>query len=82
VARTLHPLKQGTPALPAKKTKPMGRWKENMDAKKLAALMIAALLAVPVITASPPGMLVLIDAGLVALLYFVRSRRSVVRASR
>lgn len=46
-----------------------------MEVKKLAGLLLALLLAVPVIATAPPGALALIDVALIALLYVIRSRR-------
>ncbi len=53
-----------------------------MDAKKLAGVLIAIALAVPIIATASPGTLGLIDIGLIGLLYFVRRRRSAAKPSR
>ena len=46
-----------------------------MDVKKFSGLMIAAGLAVPVIMIAPPGLLALIEVGLIGALYVLRRRR-------
>ena len=46
-----------------------------MDAKKLTGMLIAVVLAVPIIATAPSGTLALIDVGLLGLLYVVRRRR-------
>ena len=46
-----------------------------MDVKKLAGLLLTVTIAVPVITAAPPGALALMDVALIALLYVIRCRR-------
>ena len=46
-----------------------------MDAKKITGMLIAVVLAVPIITTAPSGALALIEVGLVGLLYVVRRRR-------
>ena len=53
-----------------------------MDAKKLTGVMIAVVLAVPIIATARPGTLALVDIGLIGLLYVVRRRRSALQASR
>ena len=47
-----------------------------MDVTKLAGVIIALAVAVPVITVAPPGTLALIDVGLIGLLYVIRKRRA------
>ena len=47
-----------------------------MDVKKIAGLLLAVLLVVPLIATAAPGTLALIDVGLVGLLYVMRRRRS------
>ena len=46
-----------------------------MDAKKLTGMLIAVVLAVPIIATAPSGTLALIDVGLIGLLYVIRRRR-------
>jgi hypothetical protein len=46
-----------------------------MDVRKLGGLLLALVLAVPVIASAPPGALALLDFALIALLYVIRSRR-------
>jgi len=46
-----------------------------MDVKKLAGLLLALVLAVPVIASAPPSALALMDVALIALLYVIRRRR-------
>lgn len=46
-----------------------------MDVKKLAGLLMAFVLAVPIISTAPPGTLALVDFGLIGLLYVIRRRR-------
>jgi hypothetical protein len=53
-----------------------------MDVKKVTAVLIAVVLAVLIIATAPPGTLALVDVGLIGLLYIVRRRRVVVKASR
>ena len=53
-----------------------------MDAKKFTGLLVAVVLAVPIIATAPPGTLALMEIGLVGLLFVVRRRRSTVEAAR
>ena len=48
-----------------------------MDAKKLAACLIALLIASALIANANPGTLGVVDIGLVGLLYIIRRRRSI-----
>ncbi len=59
----------------------VGRWKENMDAKKLTGMMVAVLIAVPIVAAASPEILAWIEIGLVGLLYVVRRRRLLQRTA-
>jgi hypothetical protein len=46
-----------------------------MDAKKLSGVLIAAVLAVPIIASAPPAVLALLDVALLGALYVIRRRR-------
>ena len=67
--------------MPAKKTND-GRSKGNMDAKKFTGLLVAVVLAVPIIATAPPGTLALMEIGLVGLFCVMRRRRSTLEAAR
>jgi hypothetical protein len=81
VVRTLQPAGAGTQAV-LRKDETTRRRKRKMDAKKLAGMMVAVLLAVPIIANAQPEMLAAIDFGLVGLLLFLRRRRIEAKASR
>lgn len=53
-----------------------------MDAKKLAGLLVAVVLVVPMLAHAGPGTLGLIDVGLIGLLYCIRRRRATYRPMR
>jgi hypothetical protein len=74
-------MKTGPACAGLRKTKTKGR-KGNMDAKKLTAMLIGVLLAVPVLTAASQGTLAVIDVALIGLLYIVRRRRTVMETAR
>jgi hypothetical protein len=48
-----------------------------MDAKKLAGIFIALLIAAGLIANANPGTLGVVDIGLIGLLYIIRRRRSI-----
>ena len=48
-----------------------------MDAKKVAGLLIAVAVGVPIIATAGPGTLAVIEVGLIGLLYCIRRRRAV-----
>ena len=48
---------------------------ETMDAKKLAGMLLAAGLSALVAMNASPGVLAMIDVGLIGLLYVLRTRR-------
>lgn len=53
-----------------------------MDAKKFTGLLVAVVLAVPIIATAPPGTLALMEIGLVGLFCVMRRRRSTLEAAR
>jgi len=53
-----------------------------MDAKKLTAMLIGVLVAVPVLAAASQGTLAVVDIGLIGLLYIVRRRREAMETAR
>ena len=48
-----------------------------MDAKKLAGILIAFLIAAPIVATANPGTLGVVDIALIGLLYIIRRRRSI-----
>ena len=46
-----------------------------MDAKKLTGVLMAMVLAAPIIATAPPAALALIDVALIGALYVIRRRR-------
>jgi hypothetical protein len=46
-----------------------------MEAKKLSGVLIAVVLAVPIIANAPPAALALLDVALICALYVIRRRR-------
>jgi Flp pilus assembly protein TadB len=68
------PRKRSVPAVEAEETTD-GRSTEIMDVKRLAGLLLALVVAVPVIASAPPSALASMDVALIALLYVIRSRR-------
>jgi len=47
----------------------------NMDAKKITGMLVAVLIAVPLIATAPPGTLALLDVALIGLLFGIRRQR-------
>jgi len=46
-----------------------------MDAKKITGMLVAVLIAVPLIATAPPGTLALLDVALIGLLFGIRRQR-------
>jgi hypothetical protein len=58
---------------------PEEKWKKSkrlMDAKKLAGFLVALLIAAALIANANPGILGVVDIGLIGLLCIIRRRRS------
>lgn len=75
-------MKTGHVCVARKKDENEWEMKGNMDAKKVSAMLVAGVIAVLIIATASPETLVLIEFGLIGLLFGIRRRRTVLRVAR